>query len=98
MAPKQIAALCLMPLQNTELGIQYASGEFQLPNARGMLLELRELLQGIQCSPVQFMANHASNYLPLSGRLPRDRERMLNGIEQALLGKQSLVEERFRAL
>jgi radical SAM superfamily enzyme YgiQ (UPF0313 family) len=98
MAPRQIAALCHMPLNNTELGAQYERGEFKLPNANGMLLELRELLKNISCGPVQFMANHASNYIPLSGRLPRDRENMLAAVEQALLGNQALVEERFRAL
>ncbi len=98
MEPKQIAALCLMPLANTELGAQYQNGNFELPSATGMLLELQELLLNIRCDPVQFMANHASNYLPLSGRLPRDREAMLEKIKMALLGKRSLVPERFRAL
>ena len=98
MEPKQIAALCLMPLANTELGAQYHKGDFELPNAVGILLELQELLLNIQCDPVQFMANHASNYLPLSGRLPRDREVMLEEIKMALLGKQCLIPERFRAL
>ena len=98
MHPKQIAALCLMPLSNTPLGAEYEAGEFQLPDAEGMLVELRELLTIIDCHPVQFMANHASNYLPLSGRLMRDREVMLARINQALQGSQPLVPEHFRAL
>ncbi len=98
MEPKQIAALCLMPLGNTELGLQFESGDFKIPDSHGMLLELQELIQNIHCKPVQFMANHASNYLPISGRLPRDRDAILKLINQALLGKQSLVPEHFRAL
>jgi len=98
MQPKQIAALCLMPLSNTELGKQYEAGEFQLPDANGMLIELHELIKHINCDPVQFMANHASNYLPLQGRLCRDKEKMLNTIELALAGNKSLVPDRFRAL
>ncbi len=98
MRPKQIAALCLMPLSNTPLGAEYEAGNFQLPDAKGMLLELRELLSNIHCDPVQFMANHASNYLPLSGRLMRDRDAMLETVNQALLGSQALVPEHFRAL
>ncbi len=96
--PKQIAALCLMPLKNTELGELYSKGSFTLPDARGMLIELRELLQNITCDPVQFMANHASNYLPLSGRLERDKTAMLKAIQRALTGKEVLVQEQYRAL
>jgi len=98
MQPKQIAALCLMPLSNTLLGQQYASGDFQLPDAKTMLLELRELIANISCDKVQFMANHASNYLPISGRLTRDKDKLLTEIERALQGKQPLVPEQFRAL
>lgn len=98
MRPNQIAALCLMPLANTEIGSRFETGKFQLLNPNQMLLELRELIQNINCSPVQFMANHASNYLPLSGRLPRDREDMLDSITQALLGNRALVPEEFRSL
>jgi hypothetical protein len=56
------------------------------------------LIQHIDCNPVQFMANHASNYLPLSGRLGRDKEPMLQSIDAALAGNSPLVPEKFRAL
>lgn len=98
MQPRQIAALCLMPLANTPLGNSLVTGDFQLPDAHGMLRELQELIQTINYNPVQFMANHASNYLPLSGRLTRDRAAMLETIDQALRGNQELVPEQFRAL
>jgi radical SAM superfamily enzyme YgiQ (UPF0313 family) len=98
MHPKQIAALCLMPLANTELGVLYQAGDFHLPNAQGMLAELRELIRHIDCDPVQFMANHASNYLPLSGRLGRDKDSMLQSIDEAIAGNKSLVPENYRAL
>lgn len=98
MQPKQIAALCLIPLENTELGKAYQQGTFILPDSTGMLLELRELIENIQCKPLQFMANHASNYLPLSGRLPRDRHLMLKGIDAALAGENSLIPEEMRGL
>ncbi len=98
MHPKQIAALCLMPLSDTPLGKAYEAGEFQLPDAKGMLTELQELLTHITCDPVQFMANHASNYLPLSGRLMRDRGTMLATLNEAQQGTHPLVPEHFRAL
>jgi len=98
MQPKQIAALCLMPLSNTELGESYKNGTFKLPDAKEMLIELHTLIQHIECDPVQFMANHASNYLPLSGRLGRDKAAMLESIKQALAGNKPIVEEHYRAL
>jgi radical SAM superfamily enzyme YgiQ (UPF0313 family) len=98
MRPGQIAALCLMPLANTPLGKEYAAGRFRLLDAQAMLLELRELIQNLDCDRVQFMANHASNYLPLSGRLMRDKDSMLQKIELALQGNHPLVPEQYRAL
>lgn len=98
MQPKQIAALCLMPLENTELGKAWRRGVFVLPDARGMLFELRELLENIDCKPLQFMANHASNFLPLSGRLPRDRHVMLKEVNAALRGECKLIPNEMRGL
>ncbi len=98
MNPKQIAALCLMPLANTAIGKGVSQGTFVLPDSRGILLELRQLLQHISCRKVQFMANHASNYLPISGRLSRDKTSILHMITQALQGNQPLVPEKYRAL
>ncbi len=87
-----------MPLPNTALGEKHQTGAFKLPDTEGILLELKELLTNLDCHPVQFMANHASNYLPLSGRLMRDRDTMVQTINDALLGAHPLVPEHFRGL
>jgi radical SAM superfamily enzyme YgiQ (UPF0313 family) len=97
MSPKQIAALTLMPLDNTSLGRLYRAGKFRLPNPDGILKELRMLVEHIT-APAQFHANHASNYLPIMGRLPRDRERILALIDQAQNGTRQLVPEGVRRL
>ncbi len=98
MAPNQIAALMFMPLPGTPLGDQVLAGRFQLPDSHGLLSELHELLNHLHCDRVQFMANHASNYLPLTGRLGRDKEQMLQLIDQALRGRINLRAEFMRGL
>lgn len=97
MMPNQIAALTLMVLENTELGKAYSRGEFQIPHAYEMLSELKVLVEHIDTS-AQFHANHASNYLPIMGRLPRDKEKILALIHEAQSGARQLVPEGLRRL
>lgn len=97
MQPKRIAALTLMLLDNTELGSLYSAGRFELLEPLEMLQELRLMVEHLE-TPCQFFANHASNYLPLMGRLPRDRQKLLAMIDVALAGMQQLVPEGFRRL
>ena len=97
MQPNQIAALTLMPLDNTSVGQHYLEGRFTLPTAAGIMRELRTLVENIHCKS-QFHANHASNYLPIVGRLPRDREKLLEQIDMALDGTSRLRPEHSRSL
>ena len=45
-----------------------------------------------------FRTNHASNYLPLAGTLPEDRERLLSTLRAALSGAVPLRPEWSRGL
>ncbi len=98
MAPRQIAALTLMPLANTPLYQDMQNGRFNLPDAQGILEELKILVQAITLDRVQFHANHASNYLPISGRLQKDKVEILAAVHLALAGGLLLVPEGRRAL
>lgn len=80
------------------LGKEVDAGTFILPTATEILHELKLLisyLEGITC---QFHANQASSYLPLAGRLPRDKDTLLAAIDLALAGAIPLVPEYRRAL
>jgi radical SAM superfamily enzyme YgiQ (UPF0313 family) len=98
MAPNQIAALTLMPLNNTELGRAVAAGEFILPTPSQILQELHQLISHLKNVKCQFHANHASSYLPIAGRLPRDKNAFIASIEMALKGTTPLVPDYRRAL
>ena len=52
-----------------------------------VLEECRVLLEHLDVDPLHFTSNHASNYLPLKGGLPEDKEKFLSMIDQALAGK-----------
>ena len=98
MEPQYIGVLTLMLLENTPLFKQYQEGRFILPSQRELLLELRTLVEHLDLPRCLFSANHASNYLNLSGRLPKDREEMLALIDQAIEGTVQLKNEQQRAL
>jgi hypothetical protein len=63
-----------------------------------MLGELREMFDATNLSRGLFHANHASNYLPIKARLPRDKEAVLALIDSALRGDTALKPEHMRGL
>ncbi|MBT8007182.1 MAG: radical SAM protein [Gammaproteobacteria bacterium] len=61
---------------------------FQWQDDLAMLEEQRYLIEHIDPpKPLIFRSNHASNALALAGNLPRDRERLLQQIEQVMSGE-----------
>ncbi len=98
MKPRQIAALTVMPIPGTGFFEQVQKGIITLPGPSELLNELKSILQFIECDRVQFFANHASNYLPLAGRLQKDKNKLLRQIDDALHGTVNLVPEELRRL
>ena len=98
MDPNYVGALTVMILPNTPLGEDFAAGRFELPDKKELLLELREMFKHTQLSGGLFFSNHASNYLPVKARLPKDREKTLALIDGALRGEVALKPEWMRGL
>lgn len=96
--PEYVGALSLMLTPGTALHAAWQAGEFQLPDAGGMLAELRLILAETELSDGYFHANHASNYLPIKARLPADKTAALALIDAALQGEIGLKPEYMRAL
>lgn len=84
MNPSFASALTLTLVSGTPLANAAVRGDFVLPNAFEMLEELRLILANTEVTRCQFAANHVSNYLPIKGRLPEDREALLAAIESIL--------------
>jgi len=87
--PQYIGVLTLMLEPGTEMLRRVRSGELVLPDAIGMLAELREMIATIDVTDCLFRSNHASNYLPVGGRLPRDKAAMLATLDRVLEAPES---------
>lgn len=96
--PDYVGALTLMLIPHTPLGQAASRSEFNLPDPVGLLAELKEMVLATDLSRGLFMANHASNYLPLKIRYPTGKPEALALIESALSGQADLKPEWMRAL
>ncbi len=98
MDPDYVGALTIILIPGTELWEEYQQGSFHPPETFELLRELREMIAYTNLSGGLFFSNHASNYLPVKARLPRDKEKALSLIDQALEGQVELKPEWMRAL
>jgi radical SAM superfamily enzyme YgiQ (UPF0313 family) len=96
--PEYVGALSLMLIPGTPLFDDYQAGDFPLLEPEEMLAELRTMIACTNLSRGLFHANHASNYLPIRARLPKDKETTLKLIDLALAGEIALKPEYLRAL
>ncbi|HVP11778.1 MAG TPA: radical SAM protein [Phycisphaerae bacterium] len=98
MDPEYLSALTLMLVPSTPIYELAESGRFQLPDIDALLRELRVMVAEAAVSACIFRSNHASNYLPIGGRLPQDREVILQQIDAALAGEMPVRPEWYRGL
>jgi len=96
--PEYVGALSLMLIPGTPLCNDHEEGTFPLLEPDEMLKELRQMISHTHLSRGLFHANHASNYLPIKARMPKDKERTIQQIDQALAGSIALKPEWMRAL
>jgi radical SAM superfamily enzyme YgiQ (UPF0313 family) len=96
MQPRYLAFLSLMLIPGTPLQRQAERGEFELPGPGELLRETRDIIAGLQLEGTIFRTNHASNYLPLEGRFPADKEELLGTLDDALAGRRPIRPEEWR--
>ena len=95
--PEYVGVLSLMLIPGTLLYQDYMSGKFSLLEPDAMLDELKNMIAATELSKGLFHANHASNYLPIKARLPKNKDATIKLIEKALAGKVELKPEHLRA-
>jgi radical SAM superfamily enzyme YgiQ (UPF0313 family) len=78
--PRLLSALRLVTTPNTPL---YQHG-FQMITEYDAVLELREMISGLELEQTVFRADHSSNIIPLEGRFPKDKQRLLDQLETLL--------------
>jgi len=98
MDPEYFAALTVTVVPGTPLHTLERRGRFAVPPVPDLLRELRTMVDRARPADAMFRTNHASNYLPLGGRLPRDRARIVQVIDAALAGRIPLRPEGHRGL
>ena len=97
--PHYVGALTLMVVPGLPVEEWIARGEFELLSQEEILVELEEMLGCIETKrEIVFRTNHASNYLPLGGTLPGDKERLLATIRDARERRVPLRPEHMRGL
>lgn len=96
--PNFVALLTLLVEPNTEIYDDINSGKIKLLTAKEVLDETEIFIKNIDVDKCVFRSNHASNYISLAGKLPEDKELLLDLIKEAKNEEYDLKEEFFRRL
>ena len=83
MAPHVVRLRTLVPKIDTPLLDDVQAGRFRLLSPHGVIRETLALLSAIHV-PTQVASDHYTNYVHVAGRLPEDKEAMLNTLQKAL--------------
>jgi radical SAM superfamily enzyme YgiQ (UPF0313 family) len=87
MKPQYLAALTVTPVPGTVLYHQVQKGEFQLLDPFETLAEMKMIFENITMDNLKFVGTHASNYLPITGTLQKDKQKMIALVDKVLSGR-----------
>jgi radical SAM superfamily enzyme YgiQ (UPF0313 family) len=82
--PDYVGALTLMLYPGSPLHDELDRGDFIMVDPFQSLQELRTIVADSTFTECFLASNHASNYLPIKGRMPRDKKRVLKLIDDVL--------------
>jgi radical SAM superfamily enzyme YgiQ (UPF0313 family) len=82
--PRFVSTLVMTPVEGTPLWDEAGRGEVDELDPLELTRELREFVAGLELTGSIFRSNHASNFLPLAGTLPKDKARILGELDAVL--------------
>jgi len=83
--PEYVGALTLTLVPGTPLHEQWQRGDFHPISPFQSLEELKAIIEESDFTDCFFSSMHASNYFSVRGRLPQDKQRMLEELEDILV-------------
>ncbi|NPV60631.1 MAG: radical SAM protein [Actinobacteria bacterium] len=84
MQPHYIRPRTLALLPGIPLYEEAREGRFREASGETIMRELQVILGALEIEDAWFLSDHISNYVPVYGHLPEDREKMLASVEMAL--------------
>jgi len=85
--PEYVGALSLQIRPGAPLYREWEEGKFELPSKFQMVKELKIMVENTELTDGYFFANHISNYLPIKAKFPKDKQKVLNEINEVLQKK-----------
>jgi radical SAM superfamily enzyme YgiQ (UPF0313 family) len=82
--PDFAGALTILLVPGTPLHRDWEEGKFELITPFQSLAELKMIIENANFTDCFFTANHASNYLPIKARLPKQKAEVLKLINEVL--------------
>ena len=82
--PNYLSTLVLSFPQGMERFNAGWQGDFEMPDQQQLFEEMQRFISALELDHTVFRSDHASNYLALKGVLGRDKETMLDILQQAI--------------
>ena len=82
MSPKLLSILRFVEVPGTKM-----FDEYKPLTEREAVVELKTILEHLELDGTVFTANHASNPVPLKGRLPKDKRKLLEKLDAMINSK-----------
>lgn len=82
--PRFVSTLVMTPVEDTPLWEEDQRGEVDHLDPVELAVELRHFIAHLELDASIFRSNHASNHLALAGTLPKDKARLIAGLDEVL--------------